>query len=188
MSERKEIHAVSEQKNLGQKIRDAFVPEDVSNIGLYILTDWIVPAAWDFIQSGINSMIPKTGGGKRTSGPSNITGKPTKIANISSQFAYHKIYDEQNRREREDIGDFSTILIPDRADAELVLQEMRDVIGDPEYGGDGKVSIGWFFDRCGIHPIPAAAWNWGWRDLRFAKVERYNSGYRIAFPRAVNLR
>lgn len=187
MDGRKEIHAVSEQKNLKQKIKDAFIPEDVSNIGLYLLTDWILPGVWDFVQSGINSVMPKTGGGRRTATPS-LTGKPSKVAQISSQFAYNKVYDQKNMRQMEDIGDYTSILIPDRADAEMVLDEMRDIIGDPEYGGDGKVSIGWFFDRCGIRPIPAAAWNWGWRDLRYAKVERYNNGYRIVFPKAISLR
>ena len=187
MDGRKEIHAVSEQKNLKQKIKDAFIPEDVSNIGLYLLTDWILPGVWDFVQSGINSVMPKTGGGRRTATPS-LTGKPSKVAQISSQFAYNKVYDQKNMRQMEDIGDYTSILIPDRADAEMVLDEMRDIIGDPEYGGDGKVSIGWFFDRCGSRPIPAAAWNWGWRDLRYAKVERYNNGYRIVFPKAISLR
>lgn len=184
---RKEIHAVSEQKNFRQKLVDAFIPEDVTNVGQYILTDWILPGIWDFVQTGLNSVIHKPGGGSRSVTPS-MTGKPTRVANITSQVAYNKVFDQKNARVMNDIGDYTSIMIPSRADAEMVLEEMRYLIGDEEIGGDGKVTIGWFFDRCGLRPIPSEAWNWGWRDLRNARVERYNNGYRIVFPRAISLR
>ena len=184
--ERKEINAVSQQKNFKQKLVDAFIPEDVSNVGQYILTDWILPGVWNFIQSGVNSLLPKT---KGPSTPPAFSTKP-KVANIQNQFAYNKVYDQKNARVMNDIGDYSTIMIPSRADAEMVLDEMRYLCSDIEEGGggDGKVSVGWVFDRCGIRPIPPESWNWGWRDLRYAHVERYNNGYRIVFPRTISLR
>lgn len=183
-NDKKPINAVSESKNFKQKLVDAFIPEDVSNVGTYILTDWVLPTVWNFIQNGVNSLLPKT---KTPSSAPAFSTKP-KVANIQPQFSYNKIYDQKNARVMNDIGDYTSIMIPQRADAEMVLMEMIDIIGDPEYGGSGAVSIGWFFDRCGIKPIPAEAWNWGWRDLRFAHVEHYNNGYRIAFPKAISLR
>lgn len=189
MDGKKEIHGSFEKKGLKQKISDAFIPQDVENVGLYILTDWVAPAIWNWIQSGVNSMIKNPGGMPRPQNGISNFGRPTKVANISSQFSYDRVYDQRNPgiNYGELKDDPSTFMIPNRADAEMVLQEMIDIIGD-EYGGEGKVTIGWFYDRCNIHPIPQAAWQWGWRDLRYARVERYNSGYRIVFPKPVNLR
>lgn len=190
MNERKEINGSFEKKSFRQKVSDAFIPQDVENVGLYILTDWIAPALWNFIQSGVNSMIKNPGGTPRINNQISNFGKPTRVVNPSPQFSYNNVYDQVNNN-RSHYGELkedpSTFMIPNRADAEMVLQEMIDLIGD-EYGGEGKVSIGWFYDRCNVHPIPQAAWQWGWRDLRYARVERYNSGYRIVFPKPVNLK
>ena len=186
MEDRPEIKATRQEKSTLQKIGSAFIPEDVNNIGQYILVDWILPGVWSFIRNGIDTLLPNSksvGGGQRTG---NISGSRGRVGNPSSQFAYNKVYDAKNHREVEDIGDFSTLIIYNRGDAELVLDEMRDIIADPD--GEGCVSIGWFFDRVKSYPIPTASWSWGWRDLRYAGVERYGNGYRIKFPKAISLR
>ena len=186
MDGRKDVHAtVSKGASLKQKVHDAFIPEDVTNIGLYFLTDWILPGIWDFIQSGVNSMLPKTGGGSRTA---NISNKSTPVARIQQQIAYNKRYDQvHNSRPNVNLGDYAGIKISNRADAEMVRMEMIDIIGDEEEG-QGKVSIGWFLDRCGIPNIPAAAWEWGWRNLDYSRVERFEDGWRIVFPRAISIK
>lgn len=186
MEGKPDINATRQEKTTLQKIGSAFIPDDVNNIGQYILVDWILPGIWSFVRNGIDTLLPNSkgsGGGQRTA---SIGSRGGRTANISSQFAYNKVYDQKNRREVEDIGDFSTMMIPNRGDAELVLDEMRDIIADPD--GEGCVSIGWFFDRCKSYPIPTASWSWGWRDLRYASVERYGNGYRIKFPKAISLR
>jgi len=173
MSDRKDIHASSSKSSLKNRLRDAFIPADVTDVGMYLLTDWVLPGIWDFIQGGVNSVIPKRGGGSRTA---NVTGKPSAVARIQQQVAYNKRYDQVNGTHTTDLGNYATIKIPDRADAEMVRMEMIDIIGDEEEG-QGQISIGWFLDRCNIKPIPAAAWNWGWRNLDYS-----------IFPKAVSLR
>ena len=186
MEDRKEINASVSKAGLKSKLRDAFIPADVSDVGMYLLTDWVIPGVWDFVQGGINSIIPKRGGGSRSTSAS-VTGKPSAVARIQQNVAYNKRYDQLHGRTVTDIGNYATIKIMDKADAFMVQQEMIDIIGDEEEG-QGQVTIGWFLDRCGIKPIPAAAWDWGWRNLDYSRIERFEDGWRIIFPKAVSLR
>ena len=185
---RKEVQGTSEKPGLKQKIRSTFIPEDVTNVGLYLLTDWVLPNVWDFIQSGVNSVIKKPHG-SGSSNMANLSGKPSAVAKIQQQVAYNKRWDQVHGASRSavDIGNYDYIKIMDRADAEMVRMEMIDIIGDEEEG-QGKVSIGWFLDRCQIPGIPAAAWNWGWRNLDYSRVEKFENGWRIVFPKAVSLK
>ncbi|MBP5593954.1 MAG: hypothetical protein J6Y02_01135 [Pseudobutyrivibrio sp.] len=186
--ERKEINASHGQKTFMQKLGSAFIPEDVSNVGEYLLTQWVLPGVWDFIQTGVNSVMPKTGGGSR---PVNVAGSITKpkVANIANNVtAYNKVYDRVNGGyQQPTLGDYTNIMIPDVADANMVLMEMREMCDDEETG-TGQVPVGWFLDRCGEKNIPPQAWDWGWRDLKYARVERFDRGWRIVFPRTVSLK
>lgn len=184
--EKKKIKASVSDTGLRKKVHDAFIPSDVSNVGLYLLTDWVLPAVWNYIQGGINSLIPNPGGTARTNNTGNRSAAP--VANINKNVGYHKVYDRVNgAKVGPDLGDYARMTIADRGDAEMVRMEMINIIGD-ETEGQGKVSIGWFLDRCGQEKIPAAAWDWGWRNIDTSRVERYGDGWRIVFPRAIDIR
>ena len=185
--ERKEINATHGQKTFMQKLGSAFIPDDVQNVGEYLLTQWVLPGIWDFVQTGVNKVMPKTGGGVRTVNPQPIT-KP-KVANINPNVTpYNRMFDQINGGpQQQTLGDYTNIMIPNAADANMVLMEMREMVNDEDYG-TGNVSIGWFLDRCGEKDIPPQAWDWGWRDLRNTRVERFDRGWRIVFPRAISLK
>ena len=186
MADKKKIHASSTGKpDLKTKLREAFIPADVTDVGMYLLTDWILPGVWDFIQGGINSIMPRRGGDPRSA---NLTNKPQMTARIQQNVAYNKAYDRVNGpRPQVNLGDYASIKIDDRADAEMVRMEMIDIIGE-EPDGQGRVSVGWYLNRCDIRPIPAAAWDWGWTNLDWSKIERYGDGWRIVFPKAVPIK
>lgn len=190
MDERKRVQATRSEKTWKQKLGEAFVPEDVGNVGQYILTDWILPGIWDFVSNGINSIIPRRGGGPRSINQTGYRPPQARTANIQSQFSYDKVYDQKNQSQRDQLKiEYDNIKIMSRADAEMVLQEMRDMVDYAEMDGtSGCVAIGWFLDRCGIYPIPPNAWDWGWRNFNGAGTERYQDGYRIRLPKPISLK
>lgn len=183
----KSIKGSSEKQGIRQKIRNTFIPEDVTDVGAYLLTEWVIPGIWDFIQTNVNQVVKGKPGSRITSTAQNLTGKPSAVARISQQVAYNKRYDQVHGKQQVDLGNYQYIKIDDRGDAEMVLMEMIDIIGTEDQG-QGEVTVAWFLNRCQIEHIPAVTWNWGWRNLNKARVERFNNGWRIAFPPAVELK
>lgn len=166
----------TKKKSLAQKFAEAFVPEDVTSVGDYILEEVMIPAAKklvdDIIINGTRMLL---WGGKGSSGPN------SRAARVN----YNSLHDEGRRyngnakaRSRYDYDD---VILDTRRDAEDVLDRMHELIA-----AYGMVSIADLYDLVGITGNYTDN-KYGWTDIRTAYVEHVRDGYLIKMPRVVPL-
>lgn len=167
----------TKKKTLGQKVAEAFIPEDVTNVGDYLLQDIFVPSAKklfeELVTSGISILLyGDAGRGKRGN---------TKASRVN----YNSIRDGANHnsspvhtRSRYEYDD---VVLDSRGDAEDVLDRMCELVS-----AYGMASIADLYDLVGITGNYTDN-KYGWTDLRNAYVERVRDGYLIKMPRVVPL-
>ena len=168
--------AKTKKKNLGQKIAEAFVPEDVTNIGDYLLRDIFVPSAKkmfeELVTNGINILLyGEAGRGKRSN---------TKAGRVN----YNSLHDSYNRNtstQTRSRYEYDEVVLESRGDAEDVLDRMCELVA-----AYGMASIADLYDLVGITGNYTDN-KYGWTDLRSAYVERCRDGYLIKMPRVMPL-
>lgn len=183
VEEKKKIEKVvsgtvkTKKKTLGQKIAEAFVPEDVTNVGDYLLQDIFVPSAKklfeELVTSGISILLyGDAGRGKR-------------INTKANRVNYNSIRDGANRNSSpvhtRSRYEFDDVILDSRGDAEDVLDRMCELVA-----AYGMASIADLYDLVGITGNYTDN-KYGWTDLRSAYVDRVRDGYLIRMPRVVPL-
>ena len=178
--EKKEIKkvvngTVRRKKNNVRKLTDIFISEDVTNVKSYIFMDVLVPAMKkaisDIVTNGIEMIL--YGG----SGRSN---KPNSPATRVSYTNYSNSSSIQQRSNIRSSGySYDDIYFNTRADAELVLSQMDDIMS--QYG---MVRVLDMYDLAGVTCNHTDA-NYGWTDIRSAYVQRVRDGFVIKMPRAL---
>lgn len=191
-SEKKEITKVVsgpakvKKKNPSRKIADMFISEDAANVKSYIMLDVIVPAIKDVVSNIVKDSIDMvlfggTGGSKKRANTGN-----------SPYISYNRFSDKRDReRERDRYHeyrgvpsryDFSEISIKNKKDAEDVLERMDEIMDTY-----GMVKVADLFDLVGI-AVEYTDNDYGWTNLRDAKVIRDRDGYVLDLPRIKSLR
>lgn len=171
---------VKTKKNEVRKIADIFISEDVSSVKNYIFMDVLVPAIkkaiYDIVTNGID-MFLYGGTGKAKSGSS------------GAKVSYRNFYDQKNTnsgyRGSENVKprgfDYEDIVFSNRGDAELVKQQMKDVIA--RYG---VVTIADMYEMADPNlTAPYTSHKYGWMDVSGAEAMRVRDGYILKLPRAV---
>ena len=154
------------KKSAIQKIIGAFVPEDVDNIGAYIIEDIIVPASKDICLDAVKAILGVNG----------------RSSNNSNRESYRKYYEKDRRdysRTRTSSRDYNNIFLDNRADAEEVLMKMDELIS--MYG---VASVNDLYDLVGKTGDYTDE-KYGWTDIRSASVVRTYDGYKLKLPRAL---
>lgn len=77
--------------------------------------------------------------------------------------------------------DFGDLILPSRAEAEDVIEALRDLISQYE-----MATVNDLYERVGI-TASFTDEKWGWTDLRSASVRLVNGGYLLILPRPVAL-
>lgn len=168
------------KQNKVRGLTDIFISEDASNVKSYIFMDVLVPAIKkaisDIVTDGIEMILYGSTGGKRTKS--------------SSKVSYRSYYDD-GRRDR-DRGssrdsyaartrfDYEDIIFPTRGDAELVREQMDEVID--RYG---LVTVGDMYEMAGLSNAPYTANKYGWTNIRTAEPIRTRDGYVLKLPKAM---
>lgn len=152
----------------------AFISTDGASVKNFLVNDVLIPTAKKTICDTIVSVArlifygdtkPREGsGGTRVDRVSWVD-----YSGVSSK----KSYDEPRMKPRFDYNNF---IFRTRADAEAVLDKLRDIIG--VYG---FASIAELYDLCEMTQ-PYTANNYGWDNLRDAEVIIIGDGYSIRFP------
>ena len=159
-----------------RKLTDIFISEDVSNVKNYILLDVIVPAVkkaiYDLVVGTLDmSLYGGRGGGKR----------PT--ADKVSYRDYNDISRSDSRsydRTRTSSGySYDDIVLETRGEAEAVLSRMDEIM--EEYN---IVRVADLYDLVGVTGDYTDN-NYGWTNIRNAKIVRVRDGYKIDMPRAL---
>lgn len=153
-----------------------FGGETASNIGSYILWDVLVPA----LKSTITDMIINAtemifyGTGKRT------RNRQIRRDRGRSIVSYNSMYDRRPSRERsrpDDPHRFEEIVFESRADAEMVLSTLVDMID--QYG---LATVEEFYEAAGLEAEFTDS-KFGWESLVGASVAPIKGGWILDLPR-----
>lgn len=166
------------KKSGARKLSEIFISDDVSNVKNYIFMDVLIPAAkkavYDIVTNGISMALYGETGRKRDGS--------NKVAKVSyDRFYKEDRFSEPRRSDPRDIFNYDVITFTNRGDAELVLEQMDELIDQYKY-----VSVADFYDLAG-YSINGnyTANNYGWQDLHNARIVPTRDGFVIKLPRAV---
>ena len=165
----------TKKKNEISKVKDAFISEDAGNVKSYVLMDVIIPTIKntivDIVTDSIRMIFLGESGHKRKS----ISG---------SKVSYRSYYDDPrdsdryNRPVTRAAGlNLDDIILETRADAELVLDQMQNIID--EYG---HVTVSDLYDMVDL-TAPYTGNRYGWTRLGSAEAVRTRDGdYVLRLP------
>lgn len=164
------------KRNEIQRFADEFIAEDLGNFKRYIIFDvlipWIKKGIWDIGTNGLDMLLYHGQGGGKSSG-----GQRTPY-----QSMYPKVNSQQSSQTIHSIYSFNNFTFDNRADAEEVLERMRDILATY-----GTVSVADMYDLAGITGQFTDN-KYGWTDLKSAYVDRVYDGYLIRLPRVLTLK
>lgn len=176
----KVVHGKVQKKENGmRKLTDIFISEDVANVKDYIIFDVVVPAlkkaVYDLIVGTLDmSLYGGRGNGNRP--------KADKV----SYRDYNDISRSGNRtgdRTRTNSGySYDDIVVETRREAETVLSRMDEIM--EEYN---IVRVADLYDLVGVTGDYTDN-NYGWTNIRSAKIVQVRDGYKIDMPRALPIR
>jgi len=159
------------------KLEDLFMPGDADSVKSYILMDVLVPSIKrmisDIVCNGINMLL-----GESRKGSSDLP-----VGRVSYR-SYYQDRDDRTNRPRsvsELHQGYDDILFPTRGDAELVLDQMFEVLDHFDV-----VTIADLKEMCDLKSEFTEN-KYGWTDLRGACVVRVRDGYMLDLPRATNI-
>ena len=166
------------KKSNVSKFADSFIAEDASKVKEYIVADVLIPAAKkliaDVITNGIDMILY---GGNAASR------KGSTAANKVSYRDYYSNNRNQSPSYRTTVTrstySYDDVVIPTRGDAEAVLSQMDEIVATY-----GFVRVADLYDLVGITGSYTDN-NYGWTDIRSARIDRVRDGYIIKLPRAL---
>lgn len=174
---------VKTKKNEVRRFADIFISEDVANVKNYIFMDVLVPAIkkaiYDIVTNGID-MFLYGGNGK---GKSSSGGVKVNYRNFYDQksTAGSPSYRGSENSKSTNGFDYEDLVFSNRGDAELVKQQMKDIIG--RYG---VVTIADMYEMADPNlTAPYTSHKYGWMDVSGAEAIRVRDGYILKLPRAV---
>jgi hypothetical protein len=171
---------VKTKKNELRKLTDVFITEDVANVKQYILMDVLVPsikkALYDIVVNSLDMSLFGSRGG---------TGRRSTADTIS-----YRDYNSVSRRDDRGHGpartasgySYDDIILETRGEAESVLLRMDEIMEEYEI-----VRVADLYDLVGITGTYTDN-DYGWTNIRNARVERVRDGYKIKMPRALPIR
>ena len=170
---------VKTKENGMRKLTDIFISEDVSNVKNYIIYDVVVPALKKAIYDLVVGTLDMSLYGGRGSG-----NRP-KADKIS-----YRDYNDISRRDDRSYGRTTTssgnsyddIVLESRGEAETVLSRMDEIMEEYSF-----VRVADLYDLVGVTGSFTDN-NYGWTNIRNAKIVRVRDGYKIDMPRALPLR
>lgn len=186
-AQKKEVSKVTKgkvktsEKSALKKFGEAFIEDDMADIKSYVISDVIIPAIKNLIfDSFIGSLEMMLFGTTSRASKSRNGGKNGSGTYVS----YNKFSDNRSRRADDsrssDRLDYQAVIFEEKADAEEVLDTLRNLIEDY-----GQATIGDFYDAAGITPDNNFSKNeeYGWYDLNRAYVRSNRDGFFISLPK-----
>lgn len=158
-----------------RKLSGLFLSDDISNVKSYVFSDVLIPAIKNAISDVIIEATTALFGGSK-----NRSGRSSGRANSSP--SYRSYYDDRDRpvaRSGTSRFDYDDISFDTRSDAELVKNQMSDIVG--QYG---MVTVADMYDLAGLE-APYTAQRYGWFNIRTAEVIRGRDGYYLKMPKAM---
>lgn len=162
------------KKNNAEKLADIFVAEDIRNVKSYVFHDILVPAIkntiFNICKEGLSMILfANTSGSGNDSSGSGRSYTRYYRSDRDRDYASRSAYDYRVPRFNNEI------------DANEVLDLLSDILER-----DGAVSVADLYDIMKWRANYTDN-NYGWRDLRSAKVIRERDQYVLKLPRVISL-
>ena len=174
------------RRSLGARLFGSTISEDSGTIAGFILTEVLIPAARSMASDTVNMITDAISQGMERAifgdarprrgnrpGYTNYTTYSSRFGNGRPQADPRPELSRQQRATH----DFSDIIISSRADAEDVLDRLRDLISTYEVA-----TVSDLYDLVGLTGEFTDD-KWGWYDLRSASVRAIRGGYLLHLPR-----
>lgn len=159
------------------KLRESFIADEASNLGLYLWNDVLVPTIKktmvDLVSDSVNMLFYGTS--KQTKGTAAST------VSYSSIYKQDRFDNGRTSRTSRSPYHFDPIIFETRRDAEEVLSRMDEIIDSY-----GTVSVADMYDLVGKTGDYTSN-NYGWVQLRGAEPVRSQGGYVIDLPKVTPL-
>ena len=177
---------VERKKSLGDKVKDTFLAEDISEVKNHIFYNVIVPAMKDafvnVVTSAVNALIygDRRPTGSRFSAP--YSNRPSYSGGGQSYTSYSSM-----SRSRPPEGNFKSgydrkePILETKYDADLVLEELNGCLYEYD-----QATVGDLYDLLGFDS-DHTDYKWGWVDLSTATVRKVPEGWLIDLPRPSRL-
>lgn len=170
---------VQKEKSLGEKIRDSFLPDDVTDVKSYLIFDVAIPALKDLVSDlvckGTDAVLYGESRGRSKPAGKTTFGNATYINYNTLSSRKPQTSTQSTRMSSNDI------VLADKGEAEAVLDNLIECVD--KYG---MVSVGDLYDLVGIS-AEHTDYKYGWTNLTTASVSRVREGYLIKLPRATAL-
>lgn len=159
--------ATRKKKNLFQKLANVILADDIQDVKGYIVSDIVIPGIKQAISNSVNSFL---------------YGRDFRAKNNSaSKVSYRSYYETPEPRATAGWGgrayDYDDVVVNTMGDAQRVLSEMEKILGTYRV-----VTVLDLYEASGV----STRWSdrdYGWTDLRQARIIRVNGGYLIKMPR-----
>jgi hypothetical protein len=180
---------VQRKPSFWKRIRSVFLGGEDHNIKDYVILEVFIPALKDSIADAVtggieralfgNNVRPGRRGSRYSAGPGNqfnYAGMSNR--NIVPGGAFHNDPRQQLSRHAQATHSFDEVIFPSRADAEIVLREMFELLDQFEI-----VSVSDFLELSGISGNNYMNHKFGWSDLRGVQAHRTRGGgYVLGLP------
>lgn len=175
------------KRGLGSQIKEHFAGDDARGVGTYILLDVLIPAAKDAIADsatkGIERLLFGDVRGRVRAGSVNTRSGYTNYNSVSTGSA-GRAGEPDGRslsRSARASHNFGEITIPDRGEADFVIQTLADIIEQYD-----RARVSDLYELVGITGTPIDD-RWGWTSIIGARAERSRDGYLLVLPRPISL-
>lgn len=173
------------KRGLGRQFRETFFAGSSREAFGYMAEEVVVPSLRDMFAESMHSLVdrviygPGSGGGRRrsaASSPNTATGH-VNYGGYSQPSQPAQQQRTITRRSRA-VHDFQDLVIPNRADAAEVLDNMYEWLER-----FGRVSVADLYSLVGVRPEHTDE-KWGWTSLRGARAVRLprDAGYMLDLP------
>lgn len=152
-----------------QKLANIFIAEDIPNVKDYIVNDVIVPAIrktlWDIVTGSADMFF---GNGRS----SNKSYRSNKVS-----FRDYSTMSDDKYKSRSTF-EYDDITLDSKSECIAILTQMDEILDQYKV-----VTVLDYYDLAGVTMDSSSA-NYGWTDIRDARIVRTRDGYVIKFPRA----
>ena len=174
---------VQRKRGWWRRVQDAMTGDDAQTVGAYILYEVAIPAFRDLIFDIIRNGAERSLYGEVR--PSRGSGRGFGRNNAINYGSMSRSRDDRDyRNERREVSsrarrnhDFGEIIIPDRGEAEEVIDRLVDLIDR-----FGVATISDLYDLVGVTSDHSDE-KWGWYNLASARAVRTRDGYLLDLPR-----
>ena len=175
--------AIQRKKPLGKKFIETFSGENLHDVRDFVLFDVLAPGLKDLLyEIATQSLHRKFYGSARGN---RISTSAVQAGQTVMRTAYNKVSTPAGRPDApvgmsqrgRAVHDFNEIVIPDRGNAEQVIDTLVDLVATY-----GFATVYDLYELVGITG-EFTDQKWGWDDLRASRTERVRDGYLLNLPK-----